>query len=202
MRTTNLLVSALLLTMVGFQGGAEQLLSRGTQESKATTQQDQQADDAAMAQWRSYRGEEGDWVAQELAKHKVVTPTDNSALIGKGQGSVYGAITSQDVKIWERETYKLAVEGSRIFHSADRLKSDIAVSCDMCHPDGSNNHPETYPKFQVQLGRVALLRDMINWCIEHPVRGKKLEPDSPEMRALEAYLLAQRKGVALQYGKR
>jgi thiosulfate dehydrogenase len=46
------------------------------------------------------------------------------------------------------------------------------------------------------------LRDMINWCIEHPVRGKKLEPDSPEMRALEAYLYAQRKGVALQYGKR
>ena len=201
MRTTNLLVSALLLIMVGFQGGAEQL-SSGTQEPKATTQQDQQATDATMAQWRSYGGEEGDWVAQELAKHKVVTPADNSALIGRGQGSVYGAITPQDVKIWERETYKLAVEGSRIFHSADRLKSEIAVSCDMCHPDASNNHPETYPKFQVQLGRVALLRDMINWCVEHPVRGKKLEPDSPEMRALEAYLLAQRKGVALQYGKR
>ena len=201
MRTTNLLVSALLLIMVGFQGGAEQL-SSGTQEPKATTQQDQQATDATMAQWRSYGGEEGDWVAQELAKHKVVPPADNSDLIGKGQGSVYGAITSQDVKIWDRETYKLAVEGSRIFHSADRLKSEIAVSCDMCHPDASNNHPETYPKFQVQLGRVALLRDMINWCVEHPVRGKKLEPDSPEMRALEAYLLAQRKGVALQYGKR
>jgi thiosulfate dehydrogenase len=201
MRTTNLLVSALLLIMVGFQGGAEQL-SSGTQEPKATTQQDQQATDATMAQWRSYRGEEGDWVTQELAKHKVVPPADNSDLIGKGQGSVYGAITSQDVKIWDRETYKLAVEGSRIFHSADRLKSEIAVSCDMCHPDASNNHPETYPKFQVQLGRVALLRDMINWCVEHPVRGKKLEPDSPEMRALEAYLLAQRKGVALQYGKR
>jgi cytochrome c len=201
MRTTNLLVSALLLIMVGFQGGAEQL-SSGTQEPKATTQQDQQATDATMAQWRSYRGEEGDWVTQELAKHKVVPPADNSDLIGKGQGSVYGAITPQDVKIWDRETYKLAVEGSRIFHSADRLKSEIAVSCDMCHPDASNNHPETYPKFQVQLGRVALLRDMINWCVEHPVRGKKLEPDSPEMRALEAYLLAQRKGVALQYGKR
>jgi thiosulfate dehydrogenase len=202
MRTTNLLVSATLLIMVGFQGGAEQLSSGGAQEPKATTQQDQQATDATMAQWKSYQGEEGDWVAQELAKHKVVTPADNSDLIGRGQGSVYGAITSQDVKIWDRETYKLAVEGSRIFHSADRLKSEIAVSCDMCHPDASNNHPETYPKFQVQLGRVALLRDMINWCVEHPVRGKKLEPDSPEMRALEAYLLAQRKGVALQYGKR
>ena len=154
-----------------------------------------------MAQW-SRRGEADDWMAQELAKHKVVTPTNNSDLIGKGQGSTYGMITPQDVKIWEQETYKLAVEGSSIFHSADRLKSDIAVSCDMCHPDGSNTHPETYPKFQVQLGRVALLRDMINWCIEHPVRGKRLEPDSSEMRALEAYVYAQRKGVPLQYGKK
>jgi cytochrome c len=72
----------------------------------------------------------------------------------------------------------------------------------MCHPDASNTHPETYPKFQSQLGRVALLRDMINWCIEHPVRGKVLAPDDPNMRALEAYILAQRKGRALDYGKR
>jgi len=107
-----------------------------------------------------------------------------------------------DVAIWERETYKLAVEGSRIFHSADQLGSDIAVSCDMCHPNAANTHPETYPKFQVQLGRVALMRDMINWCIEHPVRGDKLEPDSHKMRALEAYILAQRKGRELNYGKR
>ncbi len=68
----------------------------------------------------------------------------------------------------------------RVFHSGDELGSTIAVSCDMCHPDAANTHPETYPKFQPQLGRVALLRDMINWCIEHPVRGTKLAPDDPQ----------------------
>jgi thiosulfate dehydrogenase len=82
------------------------------------------------------------------------------------------------------------------------LGSSIAVSCDMCHPDASNTHPETYPKFQVQLGRTVLLRDMINWCIEHPVRGQPLAPDDPKMRALEGYILAQRKGTPLNYGKR
>jgi cytochrome c len=89
-----------------------------------------------------------------------------------------------------------------VFHSGDELGSEIAVSCDMCHPRAANTHPESYPKFQPQLGRVALLRDMINWCIEHPVRGKVLAPDDPKMRALEAYIIAQRKGVALDYGKR
>jgi cytochrome c len=71
----------------------------------------------------------------------------------------------------------------------------------MCHPHAANTHPETYPKFQAQLGRVALLRDMINWCIEHPVRGKALAADDPRMRAMEAYILAQRKGKTLEYGK-
>jgi thiosulfate dehydrogenase len=48
---------------------------------------------------------------------------------------------------------------------------------------------------------VALLRDMINWCIENPVKGKTLSPYDPKMRALEAYIIAQRKGIALNYDK-
>ncbi|TMA66639.1 MAG: hypothetical protein E6J68_07295 [Deltaproteobacteria bacterium] len=71
----------------------------------------------------------------------------------------------------------------------------------MCHPDAANTHPETFPKFQVQLGRVALLRDMINWCIQNPARGKPLADDDPRLKAMEAYILAQRKGTALEFGK-
>jgi thiosulfate dehydrogenase len=156
---------------------------------------------ALMSQWKR-KNPDVDWVEQERDKHMIVPPHDNRDLIGKGQGATYGKITERDVLIWEREALKLVAEGSRIFHSADQLGSDIAVSCDMCHPDASNTHPETYPKFQTQLGRVALLRDMINWCIEHPVRGKVLEADDPKMRALEAYIYAQRQGKALAYGKR
>jgi len=43
---------------------------------------------------------------------------------------------------------------------------------------------------------------MINWCLEHPVRAKALAADDPRMRALEAYIYAQRKGTPLNYGKR
>ncbi|MEW6300171.1 MAG: hypothetical protein AB1671_20955 [Thermodesulfobacteriota bacterium] len=157
--------------------------------------------DALMAQWKR-KNPEVDWVAQEREKHMIVPPHDNRELIGKGQGQTYGRISERDILTWERETIKFVADGSRIFHSADELGSQIAVSCDMCHPDAANTHPETYPKFQTQLGRVALLRDMINWCIEHPVRGQVLAPDDPKMRALEAYMYAQRKGQPLAYGKR
>jgi len=157
---------------------------------------------ALMAQWSRNNPDARAWVEEERAKHMIVEPADNTALVGRGQGATYGQVTTQDVATWKEETLKMVVQGSTVFHSGDKLGSTIAVSCDMCHPDASNTHPETYPKFQAQLGRVALLRDMINWCIEHPVRGQVLDADDPKMRALEAYITAQRKGTELDYGRR
>jgi len=169
-------------------------------DTPKTRAEGQKIADALMSQWQQKHPEQ-DWVARERERHAVTPPADNSGLIGKAQGQVYGQVTPLDVKTWERETLAMAVHGSTVFHSGDELGSTIAVSCDMCHPDAANTHPETYPKFQPQLGRVALLRDMINWCIEHPVRGKALSADDPRMRALEAYILAQRKGKTLEHGK-
>ena len=156
---------------------------------------------AIMAQWQRMHPE-SDWVAEQHARHVIKPPADNAGLVGRGQGATSGQITAADVATWDRETRKLVAMGSKIFHSADELGSTVAVSCDMCHPDAANTHPETYPKFQVQLGRVALLRDMINWCAEQPVRGPGLDPDGARMRALEAYILAQRQGTPLDYGRR
>jgi len=170
-------------------------------DAPKTRAEGQRISDSLMAQWKA-TNPDTHWVQGEVEAHQVVTPADNSKLVGTGQSSTYGTVTPQDVQVWKNETYKTAVYGSKVFHSGDELGSEIAVSCDMCHPRAANTHPESYPKFQPQLGRVALLRDMINWCIEHPVRGKVLAPDDPKMRALEAYIIAQRKGVPLDYGKR
>jgi cytochrome c len=164
----------------------------------------QAAADASLAQWKmDNAGRAVDWVAEEKAHHELKPPFDNSYLLtgGDGQVQTYGAFTEQDVITWARETEALAAEGSRIFHSGELLGTTVSVSCDMCHPDASNTHPETYPKYQTQMGRVALLRDMINWCLINPVRAEPLAPDDARMRALEAYIYAQRSGVPLAYGK-
>jgi thiosulfate dehydrogenase len=91
----------------------------------------------------------------------------------------------------------LWLRAKRFFISANVLGGTIDVSCDMCHPDAANTHPKTYPNNQQHLQRVALLRDMIRWCIENPVKGKTLGANDPRLLALEAYILAQRKGVPL-----
>lgn len=109
--------------------------------------------------------------------------------------------TRRDRLIWKREQQRLVEEGRRLFHDWKAIGGTIGISCDMCHPDAANTHPETYPKFQTQLKRVAALRDMINWCIENPVKGKPLALDDPRMLALEAYITYQRRGVPLDPGK-
>lgn len=158
--------------------------------------------DALMDQWTRDHPDR-DWTTEEKQRHELKPPADNSSLLqgGQAEGNTYGRPTERDLLTWTRETEKFVLEGSRIFHSADLLKSSVSVSCDMCHPHGANTHPETYPKFQTQMGRVVLLRDMINWCIDNPVRGEHLKPDDPRMRAMEAYIMAQRSGTEMNYGK-
>ena len=158
--------------------------------------------DALMDQWTRDHPDR-DWMTKEKLAHELKPSADNTTLLKGGQadGHTYGQHTERDLLTWARETEKFVLEGSRIFHSADLLKSTVSVSCDMCHPHGANTHPETYPKFQTQMGRVVLLRDMIHWCIDNPVRGEHMAPDDPRMRALEAYIMAQRSGTEMNYGK-
>jgi thiosulfate dehydrogenase len=107
--------------------------------------------------------------------------------------------TQRELAIWKAELDKEVAEGDRLFHS-DELGTN-GVACAMCHPDASNTHPETYPKFQTQLKKVALLRDMVNWCVMNPLEGKALAFDDPRMHALESYILSQRRGVPMDAGK-
>lgn len=119
----------------------------------------------------------------------------------KKQQGTYSAYTAEDEKLWKLEQDKLIKAGDQIFHDGSKVGATTGMACAMCHPNGSNTHPETYPKFQVQLQRVAMLRDMINWCLENPLKAPLLKDDDPRMRALEAYIISQRAGKVLEPGK-
>jgi thiosulfate dehydrogenase len=159
----------------------------------------EQAREAAgemMQIWRRSAGEVR-WAAWQ-AESAAARPAAPAAASEAQQPTKF---TKRDTLLWQREEKKWVEEGYKAFHDAKALGGTIGVSCDMCHPDGSNTHPETYPKYQSQLKKVALLRDMVNWCIENPLKGKPLAENDPAMRAVEAYILSTRKGVALEPGK-
>jgi thiosulfate dehydrogenase len=201
-------------TVVGLCDGettTEVAVKPGQKLSKAEAQE---VSDKLMSEWRR-KHPEAHWdevVAQngpaagagvQTATAPPTTATKNPqpSTQGNEQRGTYGNYTGRDELVWKAETEKFVAEGNTIFHDAKKLGGTVSISCDMCHPNAANTHPETYPKYQVQLQRVALLRDMINWCLENPVKGKALPDDSRQLRALEAYIIAQRKGQKLEYGK-
>jgi cytochrome c len=107
--------------------------------------------------------------------------------------------SKEDLERWEKEYMSVVAKGRALWTSAELGTNGVA--CAQCHPNAANTHPETYPKFQQQLGKVVALRDMINWCLMNPLEGAPMELDDPDMIALESYVMYERRGVALAPGK-
>ena len=107
--------------------------------------------------------------------------------------------TQQDLQEWQSAYMTVVKQGRELF--TDPKLGSNGVVCAQCHPNGANTHPETYPKFQKQLGRVAAMWEMVNWCIQNPLEGRHLKADSPEMIALQSYMAHERRGVKLAPGK-
>ena len=107
--------------------------------------------------------------------------------------------TEKDFTRWQDEFMSVVKTGRELWVSPELGTNGVA--CAQCHPNAANTHPETYPKFQQQLGKVATLRDMINWCIRNPLQGQPLGLDDPKMIALESYVTYERRGVPLSPGR-
>ncbi len=115
------------------------------------------------------------------------------------QAMMADEFTREDLNRWQQEYMAAVDRGEKLFHGG--FKSKNTMSCDQCHPNAANTHPETYPKFQQQLGKVAVLGEMINWCIMNPLESDPLALDGSDMAALQAYITHERRGVRLEPGK-
>ncbi|MBN1240342.1 MAG: cytochrome C [Gammaproteobacteria bacterium] len=107
--------------------------------------------------------------------------------------------TEQELERWAQHFEDVAQQGRDLWTSPELGTNGVA--CAQCHPNAANTHPETYPKFQKQLGRVAQMWEMVNWCIRNPLEGTDLAVDDPRMTALLAYAHKERRGVELDPGK-
>jgi thiosulfate dehydrogenase len=119
-------------------------------------------------------------------------------------------VTAEQLKEYEEAFMAEVVAGDLLFHGdgatakkmgVDGMLSKTGWACAMCHPMGADTHPHTFPKFQAQMGEFATLRDMINWCIEKPNQGEKIDPNGAAMKALEAYITWSNTGSKLIPGK-
>lgn len=107
--------------------------------------------------------------------------------------------SESDLQRWQAQFDGVVKEGRGLWIDGKLGKNGVA--CAQCHPNAANTHPETYPKFQKQLGKVASLWEMVNWCLRNPLQGDPLAADDPKMTALLAYITFERRGVKLEPGK-
>jgi thiosulfate dehydrogenase len=131
-----------------------------------------------------------------------------SLLIVTSAGAHKDKHTPQQLKAFEEAFMEQVRVGDLLFHGDDAIQKKLNVTmsrtgtaCAMCHPFASDTHPHEFPKFQEQIGQFGTLRDMINWCIEKPAEGEKLDPDSTAMKALEAYVYWSNRGSKLDPGR-
>ena len=136
-----------------------------------------------------------------MSKTIAVAALTGAALLLAASGLTVRAdeFTDEDLKRWEAEYMTVVDQGRALWVSADLGTNGVA--CAQCHPNAADTHPETYPKFQQQLGRVVALREMVNWCLQNPLEGVPLELDDPDLVAIETYVAWERRGVAMAPGK-
>jgi thiosulfate dehydrogenase len=117
-------------------------------------------------------------------------------------------VTPEQLKEYNDAFLEEVRKGDLLFHGDAATAKNMGVTlsttgmaCAMCHPMGSDTHPHSFPKFQVQIGKFSTLRDMINWCISHPNQGEEIDVSSEAMKALEAYITWSNTGSVLVPGK-
>jgi thiosulfate dehydrogenase len=116
--------------------------------------------------------------------------------------------TPEQLKAFEEVFMEQVRIGDLLFHgdaATEKMMgtklSRTGMACAMCHPFAVDTHPYEFPKFQEQINKFSTLRDMINWCIEKPNEGEKLDADSDAMKALEAYIYWSNRGSKLDPGR-
>lgn len=131
----------------------------------------------------------------------LITPA--AALLGMLAASSVSArepYTKAELADQQKQLLEVVDHGRDLWHGSKASMTTNGLACGNCHPDAAAANPQTFPKFQADLGRVIPLRDMINWCIQVPLAGQTLDVDGPDMIAMEAYAYYMHRGEKLEPG--
>ncbi len=119
-------------------------------------------------------------------------------LLAAGLAHARAPVTAAEKADHDKQHMAVVQQGDDMWHGGASTTNGLA--CGNCHPDGSAIGPQTFPKYSLDLGKVANLRDMINWCIMVPLAGTALADNDPKMLAMEAYAYYMSRGMALNPG--
>ena len=119
-----------------------------------------------------------------------------AALLTAGVAQARTPETAAEKAAHDKAYIEVVHMGDDLWHGGAPQTNGLA--CGNCHPDGAAIQPNTFPKFQLDMGAVVPLRDMINWCIAVPLAGEMLDPNGDKMKAMEAYAFDMSRGFTIR----
>ena len=105
--------------------------------------------------------------------------------------------TAADLKAQNTEYMATVAKGDALWHGGAPKSDSVRLACGNCHPDASSIGPQTWPKYSLDLGKVAAMRDMINWCVMVVHQGPAMDMNGADMQAMETYATYMSRGMAL-----
>ena len=130
----------------------------------------------------------------------LIAPVVVFGLLASNPAQAREPFTKAELADQEKELLAVVDHGRDLWHGSKPSMTTNGLACGNCHPDAAASNPQTFPKFQADLGRVIPIRDMINWCIMVPQGGTALDVNGPDMVAMEAYATYMYRGEKIQPG--
>lgn len=121
-----------------------------------------------------------------------------AALLTAGAAQARTPVTAAEKATHDKMHLEVVKKGDDLWHGGAPQTNGLA--CGNCHPDAAAIGPQTFPKYQLDIGAVVPLRDIINWCIAIPLAGEMLDPNGDDMKAMEAYAYYMSRGMPLVPG--
>jgi thiosulfate dehydrogenase len=108
--------------------------------------------------------------------------------------------TDEELAQQKDALYESIQQGFDMWHGSKPSMTSNGLACGNCHPDTAASNPQTFPKYMSMYGEVVPWQEMVNWCIENPQLGERLDPASAEMTAMKAYAMYLHRGIPIEPG--
>lgn len=130
----------------------------------------------------------------------LITPIALLGLLASNPVLAREPYSKAELADMDKQLLDVVNHGRDLWHGTLPSMSTNGLACGNCHPDAAASNPTTFPKFQADLGRVAPIRDMINWCITAVQGGNALDVNGADMTAMEAYAMYMYRGKPIEPG--
>jgi len=130
----------------------------------------------------------------------LITPIALIGLLAANPALAREPFTKAELAAQEKALLAVVDHGRDLWHGTKPSMTTNGLACGNCHPDAAASNPQSFPKYQSNLGKVIPIRDMINWCIMVPQQGQILDVNGDDMIAMEAYATYMYRGIAIDPG--